>query len=65
MGIITYLQSIRLNQAVGLLEDLDKDLDEVAQEAGFINARSMQRAFKEKYSMTPGQYRRMQAKRKK
>lgn len=56
-SVMAYLQSIRLEYAISLLEGTDKGVEEIAQEAGFVNVRSLQRAFKEEYNMTPTKYR--------
>lgn len=62
MSLILYLQNIRLDHAISLLESTDKSMEAIAQESGFPSVRSMQRYFKEKYDMSPLQYKKLQRK---
>lgn len=52
-----YLTEIRLNEAVGKLETTDKTLTWIAMDCGFPNLVSFNSAFKEKYNMSPKEYR--------
>ncbi len=51
-----WLTDKRLQYAKRLLETTDKKISEVAFESGFENASHFTRAFKEKYTITPGGY---------
>lgn len=62
MSLILYLQNIRLDHAISLLESTNKSMEAIAQESGFPSVRSMQRYFKEKYDMSPLQYKKLQKK---
>lgn len=52
-----YLNDYRLQAAAKLLGESDDTILEVASAAGFENLSYFNRAFKKKYGMTPGQYR--------
>ena len=55
-----YINGFRLEEAINLL-DKEKDLsiEQIAKQAGFGSSRSLQRQFKDKYNMSPGEYRRL------
>lgn len=52
-----YLKEIRLFQCAKLLEKTQKSIDEITNETGFANVRSLQLAFKEKFNMSPLEFR--------
>lgn len=52
-----YLTDIRLNEAVRRLETTDKTLTWIAMDCGFPNLVSFNTAFKNKYNMSPKEYR--------
>jgi AraC-like DNA-binding protein len=54
----TYLDGIRLEHAVELLERTDQSIGEIALQCGFPNSKAFSRAFKEKYGMLPSGFRR-------
>jgi len=55
-----YINGFRLEEAIRLL-DREKDLsiEQIAKQAGFGSSRSLQRQFKDKYNMSPGEYRKL------
>ena len=52
-----YVNDIRLNHAVTLLESINETITNIALDAGFESQRTFNRAFKEKFKMTPREYR--------
>lgn len=52
-----YLNDYRLQIAAGLLKETEETILDVATATGFENLSYFNRAFKKKYGMTPGQYR--------
>lgn len=59
MTCMEYLNNLRLEKAVDLLED-NVSILEVSLSVGFHNLSYFHRAFKKKYHMTPGEFLRMQ-----
>jgi len=53
-----FVSSVRLARAAALLHDRESTLDAVAIRSGFESAASLSRAFKRRYGMSPGAYRR-------
>lgn len=53
-----YLTEIRLSHALNLLSDKERTVTDICFETGFRNVNSFIESFKQKYGMTPGQYRR-------
>lgn len=53
-----YLTNVRLSQAVALLRS-ERTITDIASEAGFPSANALIDAFKRRYGVTPGQYRRV------
>lgn len=53
-----YLSNIRLACACGMLADTARPVTEVAEESGFESQRTFYRVFRERYHMTPLEYRR-------
>ncbi|MGN0466840.1 MAG: helix-turn-helix domain-containing protein [Lachnospiraceae bacterium] len=51
-----YLNDQRLNYVVSLLEYTDKTITDICLEAGFQSQRTFNRAFQDKYRMTPREY---------
>ncbi len=54
-----YLNGLRINLAVQLLENSDSTVTDIAYEAGFGNVRTFNRAFMKLIGVTPTEYRRM------
>lgn len=52
-----YLNSLRLKDAITLLEDSDLTIEEVSEKVGFGTVRTFQRQFQSKYNMSPKEYR--------
>lgn len=58
ISVRTYINSFRLEEARKLLgSDSDEGIAEMAVRLGFGTARTLQRAFRERYEMSPTQYR--------
>ena len=57
MSFRTYINLLRLYEAVNLLENTSKNITEIASEAGFESIRTFNRAFKAQYGISPAQYR--------
>lgn len=58
MGFAEYLNSVRLNYAVSQLLHSDQSVVRIAMESGFASSAALNKAFREKYQMTPTEYRR-------
>ena len=56
-----YLNDLRLNCALGLLKNTSLPVTELAMNAGFTSLRTFNRAFKERFHMSPREYRKQQA----
>lgn len=52
-----YVNNVRLNYAVTLLENTSESITNVGLDAGFESQRTFNRVFKERYKITPRQYR--------
>ena len=52
-----YVNEVRLNHAVTLLESINETITNIALDAGFESQRTFNRAFKEKFKITPREYR--------
>ncbi len=52
-----HIQEMRLQRAKMLLEDPSLGIKEVASRTGYSSAASFSRSFKERYRLTPGNYR--------
>ena len=59
MSFYEYLTYIRLDYACNLLLSTDKIIDAIADESGFNSTRTFQRQFKERYNLSPTQFRNM------
>lgn len=57
MSFIDYVNSIRLNYAISQLLYSDKSVVRIAMDTGFASSAALNKAFKEKYNMTPTIYR--------
>lgn len=55
--LFEYLEKIRMDEAIKLLTNSSKTINEIATEAGYNSAHSFRRAFKRIYDMTPNQFR--------
>lgn len=53
----TYVNGIRLNYAVSMLDGTNEPITSVCYDSGFESQRTFNRAFKERYRMTPREYR--------
>lgn len=54
-----YVNEFRLNYATSLLENTSRTITEICYASGFDSQRTFNRAFKQKYRMTPREYRRL------
>jgi len=52
-----YVNGVRLNYAVSVLENTYETITNICLDAGFESQRTFNRAFKERYKMTPREYR--------
>ena len=52
-----YLNGVRLNYAVGALENTQDTITNICLECGFESQRTFNRVFKERYKITPREYR--------
>ncbi len=59
MSFSDYLNSYRLDVALGLLVESDSDITEIALESGFQSIRNFNAVFKQHTGITPAQYRKM------
>lgn len=57
---VSYLNSIRIEQAKKLLETTDRKLYQIAKAVGYENNKYFFRVFKKAEGVTPEQYRKMQ-----
>ena len=57
MSYSAYVQQIRLNHAEKLLISTNKSIAEIAENVGYHNKGFFYRIFKEKYGVTPKEYR--------
>jgi AraC-like DNA-binding protein len=64
MSLVNYIQHVRLDHAISLLENTDEIIANIATASGFTSTRGMQRAFQEKYNMSPTEYRKIQREKK-
>lgn len=64
MGFAEYLNSVRLNFAVSQLLHSDQPVVRIAMESGFSSSAALNKAFREKYGMTPTEYRKRWANKK-
>lgn len=58
MGFADYVNTVRLSFAVSQLLHSDQPMVKIALDAGFASSAALNKAFKEKYAMTPTEYRR-------
>lgn len=58
MSFLEYVNSVRLNYAVSQLLHSDQSVVHIAMETGFASSAALSKAFREKYQMTPTDYRR-------
>ncbi|MCF0135175.1 MAG: helix-turn-helix domain-containing protein [Lachnospiraceae bacterium] len=58
MGFSDYLNQVRLEYAVSSLLNTDMPVVRIAMESGFASSAALNKAFKEKYDLTPTEYRR-------
>lgn len=62
IGFCDYVNSLRLNEAVKLLENKNFSMAEISDRAGFPTIRTFNRAFLKRYGSSPTAYRKMQEK---
>ena len=65
MSFKDFLNIYRLENAVRLLEETDKNLSEIAYESGFQSVRTFNHCFISNFKMSPSQYKKQQRKTKK
>ena len=56
MGLLYYINHIRIDQACHLLKDTDLTLTEIAEKTGFLDSSALIRNFKRTMGITPGKY---------
>jgi AraC-like DNA-binding protein len=56
MGLLNYINHIRIEQACQLLTTTDLTLSEIAEKTGFLNSSTLIRNFKRTMGVTPGKY---------
>ena len=56
MGLLNYINQIRIEQACRLLTTSDLTLSEIAEKTGFLNSSTLIRNFKRTMGVTPGKY---------
>lgn len=59
MTLIEYVQSLRIEDAMRLLETGTTAVDEISEDVGYEDHSFFRRLFKRLTGLTPGQYRRM------
>jgi transcriptional regulator GlxA family with amidase domain len=60
-GPMQYLRLLRLEAAAELLRTTHEQINQIAQQVGFPDARYFRRSFKEYFGISPGEYRQQQA----
>jgi AraC-like DNA-binding protein/Tfp pilus assembly protein PilF len=65
MQYAEYINLLRINDAITLLEQSDLSIEEIAEKAGFGSVRTFQRQFQIKYNISPKDYRKMTKKEEK
>ena len=56
-NFVSYVNSVRLNYAVSMLEGTNEAITEICYNSGFESQRTFNRVFKERYRVTPREYR--------
>jgi AraC-like DNA-binding protein len=59
MPLADYINELRLNDAITLLEQSDLSIEELSEKAGFGSDRTFRRQFQDKYNMSPQNYRKL------
>ena len=54
-----YINLLRLNDSIVMLQESDLSMEEISEKVGYGTLRTFQRQFKEKYDMSPKEYRRL------
>lgn len=61
LGFNDYVNTLRISDAVELLDSGGSDMTEIAQKSGFNTVRTFNRAFKSVYGVSPSQYKKEQS----
>jgi len=61
LGVVGWLREYKLNRAKFLLQRTNMSIGEIAYELGFYDSSFFCRAFKKRFDMRPGQFRRLNA----
>ena len=56
MSIVDYVNQIRVQKAIGLLDTTDLKINDIAASVGFSNTNYFIQIFKKTQGVTPGQY---------
>ena len=56
-NFVTYVNAIRLNYAVAMIKGTNESITNICYSCGFESQRTFNRVFKERYRMTPREYR--------
>lgn len=59
IGILEYINNIRIEKAMLLMKDRKHNLEDIAKQVGYTNVRTFSRAFIKMHGITPGKYREM------
>ena len=59
VGLLDYINKMRVNEAKAIMKDKKRVLEEIAELVGFTNVNSFIRVFKKYEGMPPGKYRDM------
>lgn len=57
--LMNHIEDIRMKAAVELIKSTEVPLKEIAERVGYINTNTFYKAFKRKYDMSPGEYRKV------
>lgn len=57
-NLIAYIEELRMKKAIEMILNTDMPLKLIADEVGYVNNNTFYKAFKRKYGISPGEYRR-------
>lgn len=57
-NFVTYVNGIRLNYAIAMMKNTSESITNICYDCGFESQRTFNRVFRERYRMTPSEYRR-------